>query len=74
MLEAEAVAAERERDRVRALVDAVAALRRGRQEEAAGELAGLAEDWRRGVGGLVGALIAVEGARAEVREALRQGV
>lgn len=52
-------------------VDRLAIERRRAQEGVAGEMRGLEEAWRAGVGSALETEVAVEGLKAEIRERLR---
>ena len=70
-LEAELKALERELAEARKEIDVLAFHRRRTQDEVAGELKGLEETWKRGVGQVLETEIAVEGLRKEVLEELK---
>ncbi|RYP92054.1 hypothetical protein DL770_001832 [Monosporascus sp. CRB-9-2] len=72
-LEAEAAALERELAAARREVDRVNVRRRQAQDEAAGELRGLEDAWRRGVGRVLEAEAAAEALRRQVLERRREG-
>ncbi|RYP10815.1 hypothetical protein DL764_000437 [Monosporascus ibericus] len=72
-LEAETAALERELAAARREVDRVNVRRRQAQDEAGGELRGLEEAWRRGVGRVLEAEAAAEALRRQVLERRREG-
>jgi pre-mRNA-splicing factor SPF27 len=73
-LEAEVKALELEAEAERRAVDELAEARRRAQDVVAGEAASLSDSWRRGVERMVGVQVAVEVARARVREHMRAAV
>ncbi|RYP78346.1 hypothetical protein DL771_000531 [Monosporascus sp. 5C6A] len=72
-LEAEAAALERELAAARREIDRVNVRRRQAQDEVAGELRGLEDAWRRGVGRVLEAEAAAEALRRQVLERRREG-
>lgn len=72
-LEAELRALEREVAAARRAVDLVTLRRQRLQRDAGGEITGLDETWRRGVGRVLEAEVAAEGLRREVDAIMRQG-
>ena len=54
-------------------MDRLALERRRVQEGVAGEMRGLEEAWKKGVGSVLETEVAIERLRAQVRERLRQG-
>ncbi|KAI1142551.1 Pre-mRNA-splicing factor SPF27 [Hypoxylon sp. FL0543] len=72
-LEAELRALERELDAARKDIDVVNIQRRRAQDEAGGELRGLEETWKRGVGRVLETELATEGLRQQVLERQRGG-
>ncbi|RYP39346.1 hypothetical protein DL767_002257 [Monosporascus sp. MG133] len=72
-LEPETAALERELAAARREVDRVNVRRRQAQDEAAGELRGLEDAWRRGVGRVLEAEAAAEALRRQVLERRREG-
>ncbi|KKY30500.1 putative bcas2 family protein [Diaporthe ampelina] len=71
-LEAELRALEREVAAARRAVDLVTLRRQRLQRDAGGEITGLDETWRRGVGRVLEAEVAAEGLRREVDAIMRQ--
>lgn len=71
-LEAILAPLERELAERRAEVDRLALERRRVQDGVAGEMRGLEEGWKRGVGSVLETEVAVEGLKAEIREKLRE--
>lgn len=57
----------------KAEVEQVEGVRRAQQEAVAGEVKGLEEAWRRGVGRMIETEVAAEGVRGEILERRRQG-
>ncbi|XXH03804.1 protein kinase A regulatory subunit [Hypoxylon texense] len=72
-LEAELRTLERELEEARKEVDLVSIQRRRAQDEVGGELKGLDEAWRRGVGRVLETEVAAEGLRQQVLERQRGG-
>lgn len=72
-LEGALTALERELAERKTEVDRLAIERRRAQEGVAGEMRGLEEAWKRGVGSVLETEVAAEGLRGEIRERLRQG-
>ena len=70
-LEADLKTLEAELAGARAEVDRLTVERRRSQEDVAGEMRGLEEQWRRGVGRVLEAEVAVDGLRGEIRAAMR---
>ncbi|TVY56522.1 Pre-mRNA-splicing factor SPF27-like protein [Lachnellula cervina] len=64
---------EREVEGVKAEIDAVVVERRGAQEGVRGEVQGLEEGWRKGVGRVLEVEVAAEGVRREILERRREG-
>lgn len=73
-LEAELKAVERELAATRREIDVLTVRRQRVQGEVSGELRGLEEGWRRGVGRVVEAEVAAEGVRRSVVEEQRRRV
>lgn len=73
-LEAELRALEREVAAARRGIDLVTLRRQRLQRESGGEITGLDEAWRRGVGRVLEAEVAAEGLRREVDAIVRQRV
>jgi pre-mRNA-splicing factor SPF27 len=70
-LEAELKSLESELAKAQANVDRLTVERRKAQEGVEGEMAGLEEQWKRGVGKVLDVGVAVEGVKAEIRERMR---
>ncbi len=66
-------ALERELEERKAEIDGVVIERKRAQEEVGGEIKGLEETWKRGVGRVLETEVAAEGVRREILERRREG-